>query len=379
MRLSRFVVGFVVLAAAAVQPAYADGPAPLGGTLGSVNFGNPFGNFQATSLITVAGTSANNALYSTPKGMGYDGVGALQIQANNGSYYICSGALLSDRVSILTAGHCLSDQQAGGWRAVAVTPVFFPSTSANGVRAILPPTSTFFVNPGYTGQVIDANDVAIVRLAAPAPAGVTGYDIFRSNAIGSDFRIVGSGAAGTGNTGYTINPGYNQSNRRTGLNRYDFSFTDSEWGGYWDDANYFGTANPNVYLADFDNGLAANDASCRLAGLFGLGGPKFCNLGLGVDEVSTGGGDSGGPQFVNGLISGVTSFGLTWGTQTGDLNNTLNGTFGEFAGFARTDINASWIDSVVTPEPVSLMLLATGFALMGGMGALRRRRSEPEA
>jgi len=375
MRLSRFVVGFTVLSAVAVQPAYADGPAPLGGTLGSVNFGNPFGNFQATRLITVAGTSANNALYATPKGMGYDGVGALQIRANDGYFYICSGALLNDGLSILTAGHCLTDNQPGGWRALDVTPVFFPSTTANGVRAILPATSTFFVNPGYTGQVIDANDVAVVRMAAPAPAGVTGYDIFRGNAIGSDFRIVGSGTAGTGNTGYTLNPGYSQSNRRTGLNRYDFSFADAEFAGGWN--GVFGTANPDVYVADFDNGLAANDASCNMVGyFFGLSGPKFCNLGLGLDEVSTGGGDSGGPQFVNGLISGVTSFGLTWGTYFGDLDNSLNGTFGEFAGYTRTDINASWIDSVVTPEPVSLMLLATGLALMGGMGALRRRRQD---
>lgn len=378
MRLSRFLVGFAVLSAAAVLPAYADGPAPLGGTLGSVNFGNPFGNFKATSLITVAGTSANNALYSTPKGMGYDGVGALQIQANDGYYYICSGALLNDGLSILTAGHCLTDNQPGGWRALAVTPVFFPSTSPDGVRAILPATSTFFVNPGYTGQVIDANDVAVVRMAAPAPAGVTGYGIYRDNAIGSDFRLVGSGNAGTGNTGYTIAAGFNQSNRRTGLNRYDFSFADAEFGGGWN--GYFGTANPDVYVADFDNGLAANDASCNMVGyFFGFGGPKFCDLGLGVDEVSTGGGDSGGPQFVNGLISGVTSFGLSWGTVFGDLDNRLNGTFGEFAGYTRTDINAWWIDSVVTPEPVSLTLLATGLALMGGIGALRRRRREPEA
>jgi len=214
-------------------------------------------------------------------------------------------------------------------------------------------------------------------VAAPAPAGVTGYSIYRGDAVGDQFRIVGSGTAGTGNTGYTINAGFNLSNRRTGLNRYDFSFTDPEWGGFWN--GYFGTASPNVYVSDFDNGLAANDASCVLASLFGLGGPKFCDLGLGLNEVSTGGGDSGGPEFVNGQIASVTSFGLTWGTQTGDLDNSLNGTFGEFAGYTRTDINASWIDSVVTPEPISLMLLATGLVLMGGVGVVRRRRQDLEA
>jgi hypothetical protein len=378
MRLSRFVLGFAVLSVTTVPAAYADGTGSLGGTLGSVNVGNPFGQFQTTSLISVAGTNPNSVLYSTPKGMGYDGVGALFIQANTGTF-ICSGALLNDGLSILTAGHCLTDNKPNGYRALSVTPVFFPNTSPNGTRAILPVTSTFFVNPAYTGQVIDANDVAVVRMGAPAPAGVTGYSLFRGNAVGDQFRIVGSGTGGTGSTGLNSSlypPGFNQSDRRTGLNRFDFTFTDAQFGGFFN--GYFGTASPNVYVSDFDNGLAANDASCRLAAAFSLGGPQFCDLGLGLNEVSVGGGDSGGPEFVNGQIAGVTSFGLTF-RGLGDIDTRLNSSFGEFAGYTRTDLNASWIDSVVTPEPVGMLLLATGLVVMSGIGALRRRGRDLDA
>lgn len=394
MRVRRAVAGLATFALAAAPAWAAELPNPVirnspgrtpgihrvatmpgdrAGQPGSLNYGNPFGQFQVKSRISVAGASPNDPRYATPKGMGYDGVGALYIDTNIGGF-ICSGALLRDGMSVLTAAHCLTDPTPG-FKVNYVTPVFFPSGVPG--RVILPNTTTFYVHPNYTGEVIDAHDVAVVKLSAPPPSGITAYDIYRGDATGSQFRVVGSGAAGTGSTGLTIGAGFNQGNRRTGLNRYDFSFADSEWGGFW--YGYFGSADPNVYLADFDNGTSVNDASCVLAGFFALGGSKFCDTGLGLDEVGVGGGDSGGPQFVAGRIAGVTSFGLTWGTAIGDIDDALNSTFGEFVGFTRVDYNAAWIDAIATPEPISMALLATGLAGIGGASVLRRRRRDPEA
>ena len=55
------------------------------------------------------------------------------------------------------------------------------------------------------------------------------------------------------------------------------------------------------YLAyDFDSGLQKNNA-LAMTGF-------DSDLGFGVDEVFLGPGDSGSPNFINGLIAAVTSF-----------------------------------------------------------------------
>jgi PEP-CTERM motif len=129
------------------------------------------------------------------------------------------------------------------------------------------------------------------------------------------------------------------------------------------------------YVADFDNGRSANDASCILATDptvgFGISvSNKYCNLGLGAREATTAGGDSGGPQFINGKLASVTSYGLSFGSDYGDIDGRLNDTFGEFAGYVPTYIHADWIAGVV-PEPANWALMIAGFGLVGG--AMRRR------
>lgn len=88
--------------------------------------------------------------------------------------------------------------------------------------------------------------------------------------------------------------------------------------------------------------------------------------------MSSAGGDSGGPQFVNGQLASVASFGLTFGNQfqPGDLDNKLNDTFGEFNGFVPIYNNLDFLNSV--PEPASWMMMIAGFGLVGA--AVRRRR-----
>ena len=134
------------------------------------------------------------------------------------------------------------------------------------------------------------------------------------------------------------------------------------------------TSAAGLYLADFDNGLAANDAACKLAANFGLSGPKYCNTGVGALEAIAGPGDSGGPNFINGQIASITEAGLTLGTANGDIDGKLNGTFGEFNALLPVANQIAWIESVV-PEPSSWALLITGFGVVGASARRARRRA----
>ena len=104
-----------------------------------------------------------------------------------------------------------------------------------------------------------------------------------------------------------------------------------------------------------------------------LTGTAFgCNPYLGDIEVGVAGGDSGGPQFLNGKLASVTSYGLTFGADFGDIDDALNSSFGEFSGYVPIYAHEDWLKSVV-PEPATWAMMIAGFGLVGTM--MRRRRT----
>ena len=343
--------------------------------------------YQAQSRIVAAGSTGTaaaggNPLYF-PNRPTQNGVVALIINRESGSF-ICSGSLLPDRRSILTAAHCVSDG-AGTANPLSTTAFFYggpdpdhvlTNTAPGGSTAIQ--VTNFFVNPNYTGEVIDQNDIAVLRLADFAPEFATSYGIGTTADLeGQIYNIAGVGGRSTVGGNLGVNAGTGR--LRQGFNSYDFRFGDGAFGGFFTDIdpatgqNFFGTASiGQSILADFDNGLAANDMSCRLGGFFGT--TQFCNLGLGIREVSSAGGDSGGPQFINGRIVSLTSYGLSFGTGFGDLVPGLQSSFGELNGFVPTSIHSAFIGRSAfgaIPEPATWAMLIMGFGLVGS--AARRR------
>lgn len=315
-----------------------------------------------------------------PSRPGKDGLVFLELDSG-----FCSGSLLKGGNAILTAAHCVADGngqvvatsgRAWFWNGVGpVADPFYdlqPGPTAVNIGSI-------FVAPGYTGEVIDHNDLAIIFLNGAAPDFATEYLLAAlADPTGIDFNVAGFGNRGT--SGATGSSGGTFGKLREGDNKFEYALGNAAFGDGWAvELEEPLSQISDSWVSDFDRiGFAANDTSCLVTGgLFGTG-TTFCdNAGVGLREVGVAGGDSGGPQFVNGKIVSVTSYGLTFGSGFGDFGGGLNSGWGEFSGYAPVFRNRDWIQSLVPlafiPEPATWGLMIAGFGMVGA--AARRRRS----
>ncbi|NLE36993.1 MAG: S1 family peptidase, partial [Pirellulaceae bacterium] len=251
-------------------------------------------------------------------GPGYDGVGRVQAGSGMGT-----GSLLMSGYHVITAAHVVADDFGNALPVNTISVTFNLPEGNLTINAV-----EVYIHPDYNGNFAAGGDIAIIVLAEAPPATVERYDIYRgANQIGSVFEKWGYGRSGTGQTGSTLDAG----TERRGWNRYEmFS---REFGGAPDGLAY-----------DFDSGAAANDA-------FGIIWGRN-DLGLGDDEAMTAQGDSGGPNFINGLIAGITSYHTTYGSANGDIDGQLNSSFGEIGVDVDVSLYANWIDAAMrgTPE-----------------------------
>ncbi len=300
----------------------------------------------------------------------YSGVVTLIIRNGAGPASVCTGALLANRVSVLTSGHCVSH---GGVKASAqsVTAYFAAPNAGPNVIVAADPTSTAVkigdirVDPLYSGQPVDENDLAVLTLSTPPPVSAMGYGLYAGNAIGQDYTIAGYGYTSSvgGSIGVNAPPGL----LRIGTNTFDYALGDPSFHGAFEPGGpgAFGTAaDGDILVSDFDDGTSVHNSDCALAGLVGATGARFCGLGTGPTEVATAPGDSGAPNFIDGEIAGVSSFGFAL------TGLPAAGRFGEIDGSAPTAPQSKFIESV--PEPTTWAMLLIGFGVIG-VGARRVR------
>ncbi len=302
---------------------------------------------QTQSLLTTFGDPADNIV---GRGQGFDGVARLVLSRTDGLVR-CSGALLNGGRDILTAAHCLTDDQGTLNTNTVLANFLLPGDTVSFQ------SQSFTVHPTWNGDFEIGNDLALISLDAPAPAAIPTYDIYRAgDEVGQVFTLAGFGQAGNGNDGAILD----SDTRRVGSNRVD------ALGDVFVNSGF--NPLPGSQLAyDFDNGLAANDAFDFFGSQFNAG--DLSDLGVGPDEVMAAPGDSGGPALINGQIAGIASFGarLTRGVgpppRTSDIDGEINSSFGEFGIDTRVSFFANWIDANRSPNaaPLTGDLNADGF------------------
>lgn len=198
---------YAACAAAALVPAAAvAGGGTIGGTANGMNWTAKSHIIGQDSTATVAW--GGNSEYLAPNADGYSGVVQLRMQYATGAF-VCSGSLMGDG-RIVTAAHCIS----GGYSSnvngrdaglLSTTAYFYSGTGQGddplmqiggapqeGVTAIA--VSGYNTHFGYTGEVVDQNDIAVLTLALAAPSYAKGYDLYTGGGLtGATFNIAGYG------------------------------------------------------------------------------------------------------------------------------------------------------------------------------------------
>jgi secreted trypsin-like serine protease len=222
------------------------------------------------AVVLAAGSlasTANAITYGTPTGESYSYVGGLVTDLNSRGetvdpYVYCSGTLISPTV-FLTAAHCdISDRTGNDIACVTFDPQL---TSKSKLHC-----GTYIPSPYYTQRQNDPNDFAVVVFDQPI-RGITPATVVQE--VGYLDRLLASGEL-------------NQSTEFVSVGYGGTEFTNAPGGPT---AQYLDT---RMYTTGTFNSL----------------GPGYIRISQNPATGSSGTcyGDSGGPQFLDGLLVSIT-------------------------------------------------------------------------
>jgi hypothetical protein len=314
--------------------------AGLGGLLLVLCFASPVSAIVITDPSVYSGVvSASNPSYD---GVNLSGVVEVVIDG----FIDCSGSLLSDGYSILTAGHCITSKYGRALPTSGVVTFMGPNGSVTDTVA------AYYVDPAWTGTSTNGGDLAVLRLTNAAPSFATKYSLFMGATPAAPEVLAGYGLGGDGMDGAGTGQYSSFGTLQVGTNEY------------FETGSYFGWSN-SLLLGQF------YDASLSSTNAFSVPDPYSS-----TDEVDIAPGDSGGPSFYDGELIGVHDIGICQGTDSCDMppsvGDTLDSYFGEMYGDTSVAANATWIEDQEVPEPVTSSLLGLGLAVLA---ALRLRRA----
>lgn len=315
----------------------------------------------------------------------FAGVGSIFIDAGGANQFLCTAFAIHGfsqgkqmvRNYILTAAHCVDfaggldqDNNVTGDGVVDVAPQnvsFYLNFGGDQTHTLIAAEITLhpdwhgFLNASGPEGASANDDLALIRLASPLPAGVPTYNL----ATVDSGDVVGITAVGYGETGSPsgyLSPSATFTTKRIGKNRADSLFDGDE-----------SITPAELFSADFDGPTSATNVwDVGLAGF----DPAVEGT-IGNDMESTiGPGDSGSPSFLSDfstldLLVGIDGQPIAYGLNT--FSSTNSPEFGSFWGGVRIPTYATWIDGQIVPEPGSIALLILGWAACAAHARRMRR------
>lgn len=282
----------------------------------------PWNDGSVFQALIVAGNSPDSPTAredsNTDKSV-FDGVVSIRVNTSSGSVYIGSGTPIG-RNYILTAAHVVDLNNDGKSNSNDGITGIVVNFNYGGVYTSQISSASVVTHPDFTGFNRPSlnDDLAIIRLSSAVPNDVPIYQLYNGSLSGKTITMVGYGRSGNGTDGFTVGPSFTV--KRTGSNVVN-AF-------YGQDDRSRATAN-EVFRFDFDSPSGGNGP---------LGGTTLGN----TIEATLGGGDSGGPSFVqssNGqyVVAGVNTFSQS------QLFGPQAPLFGSLAGGINVQPYESWI------------------------------------